>query len=102
MPGESRQLAEAYAYCRDVTRDHAKSFYFCAQFLPSRKRRAIYAVYALCRHLDDLVDEAKGQSADEIRSLLAEWTERRRVAGRDDHSALGAWRDGAEIISRRN
>src|SRR5579883_2540657 len=55
---QTSDLNAAYDYCRRTTRHHAKSFYFCAQFLKREKRRAIYAVYALCRHIDDEVDEA--------------------------------------------
>lgn len=93
--GACLPLAEAYSYCRDVTRDHAKSFYFCAQFLPAHKRRAIYAVYALCRHLDDIVDEAGGRSADDTRVALDAWRNRLAGSSPDDHPALKAWRDAS-------
>lgn len=93
--GARQQLAEAYALCRNVTRDHAKSFYFCAQFLPAGKRQAIYAVYALCRHLDDIVDTSSGRSADDTRAVLDAWSARLVEPGPDDHPALVAWRDAA-------
>ncbi len=41
-----------------MTRRHARSFYFASPFLPRNKRRHAFAVYALCRRLDDAVDEA--------------------------------------------
>lgn len=88
-------LAAAYEHCRDVTRRHAKSFYFCAQFLPRRKRLAIYAVYALCRHLDDFVDRAAGRPDDDTRLLVDAWRDGLREAGPQDHPALAAWRDAA-------
>lgn len=87
-------LADAYDYCRSVTREHAKSFYFCAQFLPAEKRRAIYAVYALCRHIDDTVDRADGGES-RTRAILDAWRtglERRCAA---ENPALTAWRDAA-------
>ncbi len=59
MPG----LSESHAWCRVTTRRHAKSFYFASFPLPREKRQAAYAVYAFCRHADDLVDEA-GPGAD--------------------------------------
>lgn len=52
-------LRSAYIHCRAVTREHAKTFYMAARFLPNSKQRSIFAIYALCRHLDDLVDEAE-------------------------------------------
>lgn len=52
------EMRASHAWCREITRHHAKSFYFASFPLPKEKRRAAYAVYALCRHADDLVDEA--------------------------------------------
>lgn len=51
-------LADAYEACRLMTRHHAHAFYFSIRFLPPRKRRAIWAIYAICRYSDDLVDRA--------------------------------------------
>lgn len=51
-------LREAYAFCRSITRKHAKTFYLATRFLPRKKQRAIFAIYALCRFIDDTVDEA--------------------------------------------
>lgn len=98
-PGSDRELAGAYAYCRDVTRLHARSFSFCAQFLPAHKRRAIFAVYAICRHLDDLVDDSRGSSEADTRAALERWTARLRDSGADDHAALVAWRDTTTTFS---
>jgi phytoene synthase len=94
-PTSDTALDAAYRYCRAVTREHAKSFYFCAQFLPSEKRRAIYAVYAFCRHVDDAVDRAGGRTGDETRELVEQWRERLREPGPGDHPALEAWRDAS-------
>ncbi|HYP52416.1 MAG TPA: phytoene/squalene synthase family protein [Pyrinomonadaceae bacterium] len=66
-------VARAYDYCRRVTREHARSFYFCAHFLPREKRRAIYAVYALCRRVDDEVDEAGVRDEREARAAVERW-----------------------------
>ena len=63
----------AYRYCRRVTREHAKSFYFCAHFLPREKRRAVYAVYALCRRVDDEVDEAGVRDERGARAAVERW-----------------------------
>lgn len=65
----SAELEKAYKYCESVTRQHAKSFYFSAKFLPKAKQRPIYALYALCRHVDDEVDEAEVNS--EIAAIKA-------------------------------
>ena len=51
------ELEKAYEYCESITKLHAKSFYFAAKFLPKHKRKAVYPIYAFCRHVDDEVDE---------------------------------------------
>lgn len=54
--GDDR-LREAYVECRAITREHAKTFYMATRFLPNDKQRGIFAIYGLCRYIDDLVDE---------------------------------------------
>lgn len=53
-----QRSGDPYDAARRVTKHHAKSFYFASPFLPREKRRHAFAVYALCRKLDDDVDEA--------------------------------------------
>ena len=48
----------AYDYCRRLTKERAKNFYYAFITLPAAKRRAIYATYAFCRLCDDATDEA--------------------------------------------
>jgi len=56
---ESEKLKKAYAKCRSITRYHAKTFYMATRFLPNHKQRGIFAIYSLCRYIDDLVDESE-------------------------------------------
>jgi len=53
----SGELEKAYKYCEAITKKHAKSFYFAAKFLPRRKQKAVYPIYAFCRTVDDEIDE---------------------------------------------
>ena len=69
----SPDLVRAYEFCRQTARTHAKSFYFSAQFLPVEKRKAIYAVYALCRHVDDAVDRHDVHDAAGARAAIEVW-----------------------------
>lgn len=57
--------------CSALTRKSRSSFYYSFLFLPRAKRQAIYAIYAFCRTVDDVVD--LGGSPGEQRRLLAEW-----------------------------
>ena len=44
-------------YCRQKAAASGSSFYYSFLFLPPERRRAITALYAFCREVDDVVDE---------------------------------------------
>ena len=50
-------LAEAYAYCRRVTRQSSSNFYYAFRLLSKERRNALYATYAFCRFMDDITDQ---------------------------------------------
>jgi phytoene synthase len=45
-------------YCQQKAAASGSSFYYSFLFLPRERRRAITALYAFCREVDDVVDEA--------------------------------------------
>jgi len=49
-------LAEAYRHCEAVTRMQAANFYWGIRLLPGPRRRAMCAVYAFARRIDDIGD----------------------------------------------
>ena len=49
-------IAEAYAHCEAVTRAEAANFFYGIRLLPRERRRAICAVYAFARRVDDIGD----------------------------------------------
>ncbi len=55
-------LEPAYLYCRDLTAQHSKSFSLAARLIPADKRPAIWALYAFCRTVDDLVDDPSAEA----------------------------------------
>ena len=67
--------AAAYAHCEQITRTQAGNFYWGIRLLPGPKRRALCAVYALAREIDDIGDgdlptEAKARALGEARERL--------------------------------
>ena len=58
-------------YCQEKAIQSGSSFYYSFLYLPLEKRRAITALYAFCREVDDIVDEC----ADPLvaRAKLAWW-----------------------------
>lgn len=53
-----------HAVCRRITREHGTTYYWGARILPREHRYDVYAVYALCRTADDIVDAPGATSAD--------------------------------------
>ncbi|MBF0183525.1 MAG: presqualene diphosphate synthase HpnD [Magnetococcales bacterium] len=66
------------AYCRRKTLEAHSSFFLPFFFLPPPRRGAMYAVYAFCREVDDLVDS--GLPVAEAAARLHEWRHRLQQA----------------------
>jgi phytoene synthase len=52
----TRAVDEAYQLCERITREQARNFSWGIRLLPSGKRRALSAVYAVSRRIDDIGD----------------------------------------------
>ncbi len=60
-------------YCRQKAAQSGSSFYYSFMFLPPERRRAITALYAFCREVDDVVDETSEPGI--AHAKLAWWRE---------------------------
>ncbi len=58
-------------YCQQKAAKSGSSFYYSFLFLPPERRRAITALYAYCREVDDIADEVKDVGV--ARTKLAWW-----------------------------
>jgi len=58
-------------YCQDKAAASGSSFYYSFLFLPQDKRRAITALYAFCREVDDVVDDCSDEQV--ARTTLNWW-----------------------------
>jgi phytoene synthase len=58
-------------YCQEKAVQSGSSFYYSFLYLPAEKRRAITALYAFCREVDDVVDECSDEAV--ARAKLAWW-----------------------------
>ncbi len=58
------KLSEKYASA--VMRHYAKSFYFAAQLLPKKKRKAAASIYAFCRYADNIIDVPRNRTVQEL------------------------------------
>jgi 15-cis-phytoene synthase len=83
-------LRRSYRLCEQITRIHSRSFFFSSQLLPREKRRAVRALYALCRTSDDIVDTPQEEPA----MALAHWVAQvRNHQPPPDNPILIAWED---------
>ena len=58
-------------YCQQKAAASGSSFYYSFLFLPAERRRAITALYAFCREVDDIADEVSDPGI--ARTKLAWW-----------------------------
>src|SRR6186713_2731436 len=72
-------------YCQQKAVASGSSFYYSFLFLPPEGRRAITALYAYCREVDDVVDECADAGVARIK--LAWWRDEigKLYAGRPQH-----------------
>ncbi len=79
-------VTEAYQYCEQVTSTEARNFSYGIKLLPQAKRRALSAVYAFARRIDDIGDGTlpaadKLAALAEARTTVAALAEGRPPAG---------------------
>jgi len=62
---------DPHEYCQSKAAASGSSFYYSFLFLPEERRRAITALYAFCREVDDVVDDCSDAAT--ARATLAWW-----------------------------
>jgi 15-cis-phytoene synthase len=101
-------LEEAYSYCRQISKHHAKTFYLASMFLPKKQQKPIFAIYALLRTVDDIVDMAEVKltngliTSAEIQRILEEWKSKLKACydGKTDNDPIMiAWHDTLKSYS---
>ncbi len=77
-------------YCQSKAAQSGSSFYYSFLFLPPQRRRAITALYAFCREVDDIVDECTDTGL--AHTKLAWWRQElaRLYAGDQQHPVTRA------------
>ncbi|HYP44253.1 MAG TPA: phytoene/squalene synthase family protein [Propionibacteriaceae bacterium] len=83
MSSLTPRLERGYRECGRLTREYGTTYFWGAALLPIAQRRHVYAVYALCRLADDIVDDAETVAARtpaETASALQSFADRFRCA----------------------
>lgn len=83
-------------YCQQKAAQSGSSFYYSFLFLPPERRRAITALYAFCREVDDVVDECADAAV--AHAKLAWWRQElaRLYAGEPQHPVTRALQSALE------
>ena len=86
-------------YCQQKAAASGSSFYYSFLFLPPERRRAITALYAFCREVDDVVDETADPHV--AATKLAWWRAEveNLFAGNPQHPVTKALRPAVEKYS---
>ena len=77
-------------YCQDKAARSGSSFYYSFLFLPPPRRRAITALYAFCREVDDVVDESSDPTVAQTRLIWWRTEIARLFAGDPQHPVTRA------------
>lgn len=90
---------DPHEYCQSKAAQSGSSFYYSFLFLPEERRRAITALYAFCREVDDVVDDCSDVAT--ARATLAWWRQELAAAfhGTPQHPVARAL---AEVAPRFN
>ncbi len=51
------RLRADYLHCRELAREHGRTYFLATRFLPAGRRPAIHALYGFARTADDIVDD---------------------------------------------
>lgn len=81
---EPSRLDNAYAFCEAACRNASTTFFSSFSALNTDKRKAVHAVYALCRWVDDIVDGDEVPTILETKALR-EATKQRQAVVKERH-----------------
>ena len=93
QPAAPTTLEASYARCRDLNKRYGTTYYWSTTLLPRVKRHHVWALYAFCRHADDIVDDLGDAPVSERADALADFGARffaDLAVGRSDDPVLKA------------
>ncbi len=97
MIAPALELEFAYRTCEEITRRAAANFHYGIRLLPRDKRRAMSAVYALARRVDDIGD-GEGDPAEKLQALAAERVKLAAISGDGSGRELRAQELGSDPV----
>ncbi|MCI0337791.1 MAG: squalene synthase HpnC [Acidobacteria bacterium] len=81
-------VAEAFAYCERIAREHYENFPVGSLLIPKSRRKHVYSIYAFARTADDFADEDYEDGLDEVGRLAAleDWERKLEASYRGEAS----------------
>ena len=95
-----RHNRAAFEHARLLTAHFSKSFYISAKMLPRERRWATYALYGFCRYSDNLIDNPRKRSKDELLKEAEYFLNEIQIAyrsGESEHPIIKAF---IEVVKR--
>ena len=86
-------LDASYRLCRRLNKRYGTTYYWSSLVLPRVVRHHVWALYAFCRHADDIVDDLGDAPLEDREKALNAYGDRffaDLAAGRSDHPVLWA------------
>ncbi len=86
-----KSMQVAFKFAREQTAHYSKSFFLSSQMLPKERRWATYALYSFCRYADNLIDNPRERSAEELITEVNGVADELRIAykcGESEHPIL--------------
>jgi phytoene synthase len=80
------EIELCYQYNKQLLKYYSKSFYIATLLLPRNKRKAVFALYGFCRFVDNLVDNPRNRSKEEIKDEIYCMEKELKIAYRSNES----------------
>jgi phytoene synthase len=68
-------LAVSYERCRELHKQHGRTYYLATRLLPAWKRRHVHALYGFTRYADEIVDRTDDLAPAARAEQLSRWSE---------------------------
>jgi phytoene synthase len=65
LVGKDLSLPGCYELCRQIQKEHSRTYYFSTSLLPKKVRPHVHALYAFMRYADEIVDNPGATTLDE-------------------------------------
>ncbi len=87
----NKSVKASYRYAKEQTAFHSKSFFLSSAMLPKEKRWDTYALYNFCRYADNIVDNPRHRTVEELIEEVNYMEKEIRIAyryGESEHPVL--------------